>query len=99
MHMLDRLLRRWARNEEKVARNARCAACPLIDCARGSRAAVLRMDCDSSEAGRLRNLGLFEGACVTVLDQQDGLVLEVRGARLALGAALAAAITVLPLGS
>ena len=35
---------------------------------------------------------------MTVLDQQDGLLLEVRGARLALGAALAAAITVLPLG-
>lgn len=57
------------------------------------------MDCDREEARRLRNLGLYEGACVTVLDSQHGLLLEVRGARLALGAALAAAITVLPLGS
>ncbi len=57
------------------------------------------MDCEHGEAGRLRNLGLFEGACVTVLDRQDGLLLEVRGARLALGATLASAITVLPLGS
>jgi Fe2+ transport system protein FeoA len=97
--MLDRWLGRWSRKREKAAGTARCAACPLAACARGSRAAVLRMDCDLSEAGRLRNLGLFEGACVTVLDQQDGLLLEVRGARLALGAALAAAITVLPLGS
>jgi Fe2+ transport system protein FeoA len=97
--MLHRWLGRWSRNRAKAPANARCAACPLAACERGSRAAVLRMDCDSSEAGRLRNLGLFEGACVTVIDQQDGLLLEVRGARLALGAALASAITVLPLGS
>ena len=77
---------------------ARCAACPLASCARGSRAAVLRMECDGPEACRLRNLGLYEGACVRVLDAQDGLLLEVRGSRLAVGAALAAAITVLPLG-
>lgn len=78
---------------------ARCAACPLATCARGSRAAVLRMECDGNEACRLRHLGLYEGACVRVLDSQDGLLLEVRGTRLALGATLAAAITVLPLGS
>lgn len=97
--MLDRWLGRWARKKENPGAAARCAACPLVDCVRGSRAAVLRMDCELSEAGRLRNLGLFEGACVRVLDQQDGLLLEVRGARLALGATLASAITVLPLGS
>jgi Fe2+ transport system protein FeoA len=57
------------------------------------------MDCEGVEACRLRNLGLYEGASVRVLDAQDGLLLEVRGARLALGAALASAITVLPLGS
>lgn len=76
-----------------------CAACPLAACARGSRAAVLRMDCDGGEARRLRNLGLFEGACVTVVDRQDGLLLDVCGSRLALGSALASSITVLPLGS
>lgn len=91
--MLARLLRR-----NKPVTDARCAACPLATCGRGARCAVLRMDCESAEAGRLRSLGLYEGACVTVLDAQDGLLLEVRGARLALGAALAAAITVLPLG-
>jgi Fe2+ transport system protein FeoA len=66
---------------------------------RGSRAAVLRMDCECTEASRLRNLGLFEGACVRVVDAQDGLLLDVRGARVALGATLASNITVLPLGS
>ena len=55
------------------------------------------MDCEGGEACRLRNLGLYEGACVRILDAQDGLLLEVRGARLALGASLAASITVLPL--
>ena len=81
------------------AEAARCAACPLATCARGSRAAVLRMECDGTEACRLRNLGLYEGACVRVLDSQDGLLLEVRGARLAVGATLASAITVLPLSA
>ena len=79
--------------------DARCAACPLSVCVRGSRAAVLRMDCERSEATRLRNMGLFEGACVRVIDSQDGLLLDVRGSRVALGAALASVITVLPLGS
>ena len=93
--MIARLLGRLQRKEAPV--NVRCAACPLAQCARGSRAAVLRMDCDGSEACRLRNLGLYEGACVRVVDSQDGLVLEIRGSRVALGAALASSITVLPL--
>ena len=95
--MITRLLRRFRTKE--IAATARCAACPLAQCVRGSRAAVLRMDCDGGEACRLRNLGLYEGASVRVLDMQDGMVLEVRGARVALGAALASTITVLPLGS
>ena len=95
--MITRLIRRFRTKE--IAATARCAACPLAHCVRGSRAAVLRMDCDGNEACRLRNLGLYEGASVRVVDMQDGLGLEVRGARVALGAALASSITVLPLGS
>lgn len=89
---------RWfgRKSEARHGRDARCLACPLAHCARGARATVLRVGCESAEACRLRELGLHEGALVTVLDAQDGLLLEVRGARLALGAALAAAITVLP---
>lgn len=94
--MIAAWLDRRARARE-ARRRASCTACPLASCARGSRAAVLRMDCDGSEACRLRNLGLYEGACVRVLDSQDGLLLEVRGTRLALGATLASTITVLPL--
>ena len=48
---------------------------------------------DGCEAERLRNLGLFEGACVRVIESQDGLLLDVRGSRVALGAALASVIT------
>ena len=95
--MIARLLDRL--RQTKAIPEKRCTACPLAQCARGSRAAVLRMECDGGEACRLRNLGLYEGACVRVLDAQDGYLLEVRGAKLAVGAALAAAITVLPLGS
>ncbi|MBV9774651.1 MAG: FeoA domain-containing protein [Gemmatimonadetes bacterium] len=95
--MLRQLLRR--RTETKAAAAPRCGACPLAACATGCRAAVLQMECAGDEANRLRNMGLFEGACVTVVDSRNGMLLDVKGARLALGAALASAIRVLPLGS
>jgi Fe2+ transport system protein FeoA len=88
--------RKWRRVKGREA--AHCTACPLSECARGSRAAVLRMECALEEASRLRNLGLYEGSCVTVVDRQDGCLLDVCGSRLALGRHLASAITVLPLG-
>lgn len=95
--MLPRWLRRITKRERKT--DARCVACPLSVCARGSRAAVLRMECEGGEAERLRNMGLFEGSCVRIVESQDGLLLDVRGSRVALGASLASVITVLPLGS
>jgi Fe2+ transport system protein FeoA len=76
-----------------------CGSCTLSACATGCRAAVLGMECESTEASRLRSLGLFEGACVTVVDSRNGMLLDVRGSRLALGSGLASAIRVLPLGS
>ena len=94
--MWKRLLKR---STPAATEAAACTACPLAACERGRRAAVLRMDCEGGEARRLRNLGLFEGACVTVVDRQDGLLLEVCGSRLAVGSALASSITVLPLSS
>ena len=93
--MLKRL---FARKQESPKPDARCVECPLAACASGCTAAVLRMECDHGEAHRLRGLGLFEGSCVRVLDSRNGMLLEVKGARLALGQALARAITVLPLG-
>lgn len=79
---------------------ASCAdPCPLLACARGGDAIVLTVDCPFADASRLRALGVFEGARVTVLDDRYGLLLRVRGARLALGRTLAASITVLPVAA
>jgi Fe2+ transport system protein FeoA len=90
--MLKRLFARKA-----ATAPARCAECPLAACATGARAAVLRMECPMDEAHKLRGMGLFEGSCVQVIDSRNGMLLEVKGARLALGAALASTIKVLPL--
>jgi len=87
----------WAFWRRGRAEAQESTACPLTACTRGCRAAVLRMDCAGEEARKLRNMGLYEGSCVTVLDRQDGYLLDVRGSRLAVGPALAGAITVLPL--
>ena len=73
------------------------AACPLAACRNGHRAVVVRVDCPAAEACRLRALGVYEGANVAVVDSRNGLLLQVSGSRLAIGAAVAAAITVIPL--
>ena len=92
--MLKRLLNRL---RPRPAAATRCAECPLAACANGCRAAVLRMECEHGEAHRLRGMGLFEGSCVRVLDSRNGMLLEVKGSKLALGAGLASSIKVLPL--
>jgi Fe2+ transport system protein FeoA len=89
--MLKRLFRRTPQEPDTRTE------CPLAACAMGCRASVLRMECGLDEAHRLRGMGLFEGSCVQVLDSRNGMLLEVRGSRLALGQALARAIQVLPL--
>ena len=73
------------------------AACPLAACRNGHRAVVVSVGCPAAEACRLRALGVYEGANVAVVDSRNGLLLQVRGSRLAIGAAVAAAITVIPL--
>jgi Fe2+ transport system protein FeoA len=85
----------------RKAQPVRCtaAACPLAACATGARATVLEVRCGEAEACRLRALGLCEGASVSVVDARHSMLLEVRGARLALGQAITAGITVLPLQS
>lgn len=93
--MLKRLLG-WTKGKEQARRG--CGECALAACATGCQAAVLRMECEGGEAHRLRHLGLFEGACVRVLDSRNGMLLEVKGSKLALGEALASSIRVLPLG-
>src|SRR5262245_23041268 len=60
------------------------AACRLAECARGGRAVVVRVACDAADACRLRALGVYEGARVDVVDSRNGLLLQVRGSRIAL---------------
>ncbi len=74
------------------------SACQLSACLAGVRATILAVHCDDVDACRLRALGLCEGASVQVVRARDCTLLEVRGARLALGSALASGITVLPTG-
>lgn len=74
---------------------ARC--CALAACRPGSRARVVGLGCAPDEACRLRALGVCEGTSVSVIDARHGMVLDVRGTRLALGAALTAGITVQPI--
>lgn len=50
--------------------------------------------CPALDAQRLRTLGLFEGVQVGVVDTRSGMVLDVRGSRLALGRPVVAGITV-----
>ena len=72
-------------------------ACALSACPIGSSAVVLSVRCPVGDACRLRALGVFEGARVAVVGTRPGMLIEVRGTRLALGAALAATVGVMPL--
>jgi Fe2+ transport system protein FeoA len=65
----------------------------------GVRAIIVRIGCPFGDASRLRALGVFEGACVGIVDRCGGLQVDVHGSRLALDATIAAAILVTPLAS
>jgi Fe2+ transport system protein FeoA len=60
----------------------------------GTRVRVVRLACAPADANRLRVLGLFEGAHVRIVDRGSGLLLDVCGARLAVGRSLATEIMV-----
>ena len=76
------------------------AACradgPLAACDAGLCAIVLGVTCPAVEAQRLRTLGVYEGARVSIVDCRSGILLDVCGTRLALDDALAASILVRP---
>ena len=77
-----------------TAAEASCEHCPLGSCASGRRALIVCLNCPSLEARRLRSLGVFEGASVAIVGTRNGILLEVQGARLALGGSIAMAVTV-----
>ncbi len=86
--------RRDRSREQRISAVSGCDSCQLAVCPAGSRAAVVSVGCPVQDAHRLRTLGLFEGAHVDVVDTRSGILLNVRGSRLALGLGIAAAITV-----
>lgn len=71
-------------------------ACRLGECLKGASATVVSLGCGENEACRLRELGLMEGASISVIDARQCMLLDVRGSRLALSPAITAGITVLP---
>ena len=93
---VERAVARAATLGDVTAPAERRTVCALSACAAGSRATILEVRCGDADACRLRALGLCEGASVNVVRSRDCTLLEVRGSRLALGAAIASGITVLP---
>ncbi len=73
--------------------------CPLAACPIGYCALVVGLSCPVEEARRLRTLGVFEGARVGIVDTRSGILLDVRGSRLALDVSVARTIRVRPLAA
>lgn len=97
MSLFKRIRQLLGRAAPRSAPASPCDSCPLGHCRPGSRATVLCIVCPAHDSQRLRTLGLFEGVQVGVVDTRSGMVLDVRGSRLALGRAIVAGITVRPL--
>lgn len=81
-----------------TSRDLPVCTCPLGDSEMGSESTVVAIECGEHEACRLRALGLYEGAQVSVVGKRHCLLVDVNGTRLALGADLAEGITVRPQG-
>lgn len=71
-------------------------SCPLLDSEAGRPATVVAIACGEQDACRLRAMGVYEGATVSVINKRHCLLVDVRGTRLALGSDLAQGITVQP---
>lgn len=73
--------------------------CPLISLSIGTRARIVRLGCPFADSTRLRTLGVFEGACVRIVDRRHGILLDVCGSRLALDRAIAMMIIASPIAA
>jgi len=87
--LLDERLTRSGAADDDSPTLCALAALPAGVCVR-----VVRLACAHADAQRLRVLGLFEGTHVRIVDRGSGLLLDVCGARLAVGRSLAADIMV-----
>lgn len=98
--MFLKKLRHWWTPKAAPKKPAACRAdCPLAACDVGLCAMVLGVTCTALEANRLRTLGVYEGARISIVDRRSGVLLEVCGTRLALNDAIAASILVRPLAA
>ncbi len=79
-----------------ASRELPVCTCPLLDSETGRQATVVAIACGEHDACRLRAMGVYEGATVSVIGRRHCLLVDVRGTRLALGADLAEGITVRP---
>lgn len=90
----------WRRRRDPApALRSPCDECPLAACAEGRRVLVTCLGCSAYDAHRLRILGVCEGASVGIVDTRRGVLLDVRGVRLAVDVGLARAITVRPIAA
>ena len=77
------IARRRKTEQEHAHHEAHCSA---LCCARnGQQARVLRFAEESAETARLREMGICEGATVTVVRDGDPLVVRVEEARFGIG--------------
>ena len=64
--------------------------CTALCCARkGQTASVVKLVGNAGEAARLRDLGVREGATITVLRDGDPLLVSIEDARFGIGRAVA----------
>lgn len=94
MLALHRLRKRFRRHPTFGRVPSACDSCPLGACPSGTRATIVCVACPALDAQHLRTLGLFEGTRVGIVDSRSGMVLDVRGSRLALGKGVVDGITV-----
>lgn len=72
--------------EERDEHHAHELDCTALCCARSGQCAVVaHLVGDENEAERLRDLGVREGAIVTVLRDADPLIVKVEEARFGIG--------------
>lgn len=95
-----RMLKKWWNARTPAAAPQACTGdCPLASCGVGMCATVLGVSCAALDANRLRTLGVYEGAVVSVIDRRSGVLLDVCGTRLALNDAIAESILVRPVAA
>lgn len=77
-------IKKW--REKRAQHHEHETHCAALCCARSGQCAVIsHINCCAAEAARLRDLGLREGAIVTVVRDGDPLVIGIDDARFGIG--------------